>query len=69
MAFTQTQLDALEEAIASGAKRVKYGDKEVEYPSLNEMMRLRDMMRRALGLTSSSAGRIYPTVKKGLSGE
>ena len=69
MAFTQTQLDALEEAIASGAMRVKYADKEVEYRSMSDMLRLRDVMRRALGLATSASGRIYAETSKGLSGE
>jgi len=69
MAFTQTQLDALEEAIAGGTTRVKYADKEVEYRSLSEMLKLRDIIRRALGLTDSTAARIYPETGKGLTGE
>lgn len=67
--FTQDQLDKLEEAIAMGAKRVKYADKEVEYQSMREMLQARDIMRRSLGLTDSSAGRIYPITAKGLTGE
>lgn len=51
--FTQDQLTALEGAIAEGALRVKYSDKEVEYRSLEEMLKIRDMMRNALGLNST----------------
>lgn len=69
MAFTQSQLDALDEAIASGTLKVKYSDKEVEYRSLREMMQLRDFMARKLGQTSAAAARIYPTVSKGLNSE
>lgn len=65
--FTQEQLTALEAAIASGTRRVKYADKEVEYTSLTDMLRARELMRRALGLTDSTAARIYPTAKKGFS--
>lgn len=50
MAFTQAQLDALEEAMSQGTKRVKYADKEVEYPSLKDMIALRDLIREELGL-------------------
>lgn len=35
--LTQDDIDALEEAIASGARRVKFKDREVEYRSLAEM--------------------------------
>jgi hypothetical protein len=69
MAFTQTQLDAIEEAIAAGALTVKYADKEVTYRSLNEMLRVRDMISRKLGNKIAGAGRVYPTLGKGLSGE
>ena len=48
--FTLEKLTALECAIAEGALRVKYSDKEIEYRSLNEMMKIRDIMKRALGL-------------------
>jgi hypothetical protein len=65
--FTSEQLQKLEEAIAQGALRVKYSDKEVQYRSLDEMMRIRDMMRKALNVNSDQyPNRIYPTVSKGL---
>lgn len=59
--FTPEQLIALEAAIADGALRVKYSDKEVEYRSLKEMLQTRDLMRSELGLNKSCA-------KKGLFG-
>jgi len=49
MAYTQTQLHALEEALAKGVIEVSYGDRSVKYRSLREMRSLRDEMRRALG--------------------
>lgn len=52
--FTSAQLEALEKAIAEGAQRVKYQDKEVEYRSLEEMMAIRDAMRRDLGIVCNS---------------
>lgn len=56
MAFTQEKLDALEEAIADGARVVKFstpqGTREVQYHSLAEMLQARDLMRRELGLIS-----------------
>ncbi|ABQ38502.1 phage head-tail joining protein [Bradyrhizobium sp. BTAi1] len=42
MAYTQDDIDALKEAIATGARRVKFGSgadsREVEYRSLDDMM-------------------------------
>lgn len=64
--WTQAQLDALTAAIADGATRVKYADKEVEYRSLREMLALRDLMKKSLGQLETSGGRVYPSVKKGL---
>lgn len=37
MAWTQAEIDILKASIASGERRVKYQDKEVEYRSLAEM--------------------------------
>lgn len=65
MAYSQTDLDAIEEAIASGALKVKYADKEVTYRSLDEMMKVRDLIRRKLGATSIS-GNLNPVYSKGL---
>lgn len=48
MAFTQTQLDALETAIAAGTLEVSVGDKKVRYHSLDEMIRLRDIIKNQL---------------------
>lgn len=68
-AWTQTQLDALEEAIALGATTVKYADKEVTYRSMKDMLALRDLMRRSLGLKTDGVQRVYLKHSKGLSGE
>lgn len=48
--FTLEKLVALENAIADGTLRVKYSDKEIEYNSLKEMLRLRELMKKELGL-------------------
>ena len=48
MAFTQSQVDALEAAIASGTLEVRTGDKSVRYHSLDEMIKLRDVIRNQL---------------------
>lgn len=51
--FTLEKLNDLECAIAEGIKRVKYSDKEVEYRSIDEMLKVRDLMRKKLGLKSA----------------
>jgi hypothetical protein len=65
-AWTTDDLATLEKAIAQGALRVKYGDKEVEYRSLSEMMRLVDLMRKDLGIASPNSGRKFAEFSKGL---
>lgn len=53
MAYTQSDLDKLQAAMARGAKRLKMGDEEVEFRSLAEMQALEKQIKAALGLTSS----------------
>lgn len=50
MAYTQSQLDTLEAAIATGAREVDYGDKKVVYSSLGDMLKIRDLIRGELGI-------------------
>jgi hypothetical protein len=64
MAWTQTQLDALEEAISQGALVVKYQDRMVTYRSLNEMLKLRELIRNELGLTETTV-RLFAKHSKG----
>ncbi|MDZ4678406.1 MAG: hypothetical protein SGI74_12955 [Oligoflexia bacterium] len=69
MSYTSDQLTALELAISQGALRVKYADKEVIYRSLDEMLRIRDLMRKDLGVIKSGEGnRFYMTTSKGTDG-
>jgi len=52
--FTVESLEALESAILQGVQTVKYSDKEVTYRSLDEMMRIRDLLRKKLGMSAAS---------------
>lgn len=65
MAWTRKQLEALERAIADGTQRVEYNDKVIVYKSLDEMMRIRDMMRRELGSVEKTT-RLKSSFSKGL---
>ena len=64
--FTDAQLKSLEAAIATGALMVRYADKTVTYRSLDEMLKVREIMRKALGYVSGQSGRIYLEHDKGL---
>lgn len=46
--YTLEQYQTLNAAIAQGARKVKYGDKEVEYTDLDSMLRLQLLMERCL---------------------
>ena len=64
--FTIEQYAALNEAISLGAKKVKYGDKEVEYNSLDDMLRLQARMKSCLyPETNTNGGRRFTSFSKG----
>jgi hypothetical protein len=44
MAWTQADLDAINAAISTGAKRVRFQTHEVEYQSLSDQLRVRDLI-------------------------
>ena len=67
--FTKAQYDTLVEAIAQGALEVKYGDKEVVYRSLADMLKVKEIMATDLGLNGTAPqdrGRRYASHSKGL---
>lgn len=67
MAYTQAQLDAIEKAIGEGALEIEYGNptKRVKYRSLDEMIRVRDLIRKDLGITTGTTKRLYFSTCKG----
>lgn len=65
-AWTTDDVTALEKAIAQGALLVRYGDKSVQYRSLDEMLRLLDLMRKETGETTGSQSRKFASFSKGL---
>ena len=54
MAWTQTDLDAVEAAIASGELEVQYSDKSVRYRSITELLRARDVLKSALAAAATT---------------
>lgn len=66
MAFTQAQLTAIENALAEGVLTVKYQDKQVTYRSLDELIRIRNLMSQSLNQTGGVVER-KPEFSKGLS--
>jgi hypothetical protein len=52
--FTEASLLAVEEAIAGGYLKVRYDDKEVTYRSIDELLKVRDLIRSKLGQGTQS---------------
>ena len=48
MAYTEEQLTALEAALAKGEKRVSFGDKTIEYRTIEELVEAIAQVKRAL---------------------
>lgn len=66
MAFSADDLTAIEEAIATGATLVKYQDRTVQYNSLTDLLKARELIRDELGLTNAKGNRRYAAFSKGL---
>jgi hypothetical protein len=48
MAWTTTDLAAIDAAIATGATEVRHGEKTIKYRDLAEMKQTRDMIQQSL---------------------
>lgn len=62
MAWTQSDLDAVESAIASGEMTVRVNDRLITYRSIDELLKARDVMRATLApqVTAGPTSRMYP---------
>ena len=71
MAYTQSHIDALKEAIATGALLVKFGSgpdsREVRYRSLSDMREILAEMEREVSPASSGSMRSVGAYSSGLS--
>lgn len=57
MAWTQTELDVIEAAIASGTQTVSFADRTVTYRSIGELLKARDVVKAALDAASGDSQR------------
>ncbi len=64
--WTLEDLAALSAAIKTGARRIEYQDKTVEYRSLAEMLAIRRLMLIELGVVGGNSRRRYASVTKGV---
>lgn len=58
MAWTQADLDAINTAIATGAKRVRFQTHEVEYQEMSDLLRARDIIRAEIDSAPGNGGAI-----------
>lgn len=63
--WTLEHLRILEEAIATGVKRVEYNDRTVVYNAIDDMLKARTLIRRCLGLEKKGGGRLLCDSSKG----
>ena len=68
MTYTQSDLDAIKQAIASGELEVAYSDKKVKYRSINELIKAKNMIEKELAAESGTRpARMYRVnVSKGI---
>lgn len=69
MAYTLTQLQAIEAAIATGTTRVEIDNRIVQYQKLSDLIALRDQMRAELEVATpiSARGKAWnPLASSGL---
>jgi hypothetical protein len=55
MAWTQSDVDALKAAIASGVRVVEYHDRKVEYQTTHEMLEALGPMQQEVNATNHTA--------------
>lgn len=65
--WTESDITALETAIKGGVLRVKFADREVQYQSISEMLKLLQTMQDAVGgeETNSPSRTTYASFRKG----
>ena len=59
MAWTQSDLDAINTAIATGARRVRFQTHEVEYQTTTDLLRARDAIQREIAQQNPSAAILF----------
>ena len=58
MAYTQAHLAAVERAIARGERVVRYSDRTVEYRTVDELIKARDLIRIELVAAAGPRSRV-----------
>ena len=69
MAFTDTDVTALETAIASGSLTVQHGDQSTTYRSMAELFEARDRIKRELAINAGGSRFKYYNLTAGYRGD
>ena len=64
MSFSQTQLEVLQTALTQGERRVSFGDKTVEYRSVDELRQAIREVKRGLSEQAASSGLVPGTPRQ-----
>ena len=57
MSWTSSDLTAIEKAIASGELSVQFADRRVQYRSIDELLKARDVIKQSIALVGNSTAR------------
>jgi len=60
MGWTQADLDAIDTAIKAGVRVVEFQDRRVEYRRLDDLLAVKDMIEKELGITPAPPSRCIP---------
>ncbi|MFU8832111.1 MAG: phage head-tail joining protein [Wenzhouxiangella sp.] len=60
MAFVQADLDRINSAIASGERRVKFSDREIEYRDISDMLLAKSQIEKELAAAAGTITRVWP---------
>jgi hypothetical protein len=66
VAYTIEQYETLQAAIASGSNTVKYGDKQITYNSVSDMLKVLGIMKAELFPNDKPVNRKYALFEKGI---
>lgn len=64
MAYQAEQLAALEAALARGERRVSFGDKTIEYRSVDELRQAIRTVERGLAEQAAATGLVPPAARQ-----
>lgn len=61
MAWTTTDLTRIETAIASGELRVQFADRAVQYRSMDELLKARDLIKETIAQAAGTGATVRST--------